>query len=100
MPKVLKESRELRELSVVLLDKVATGVLIETRDLPRAYRVAGGGKIELLVLLKDSYSRLVEVSGLAHEFKSEEEVRTMVRRLLSLVEDMADRYEIKEAADE
>ena len=100
LPKVLKESRELKELSKVLLNNEATSLLIETRDLQRAYHVAGGGKSELLVLLKDSYARLVQASGQAHEFKTDDEVKTMVQRLRSLVEDMADRYEIEEAADE
>ncbi len=100
LPSVLKESRELKELSVVLLDRDATALLIDRRDLQHAYRVAGGGKSELLVLLKDSYARLVQASGQAHEFKTDAEIKTEVRRLRSLVEEMAERYEIEEEADE
>ena len=91
---VLRESRELKELSAVLVDPQATQILVDTRDLLHAYRVAGGGKTELLVLLKDSFARLVEANGQSYEFKDDSDVRVAVRRLVELMKDMADRYEI------
>jgi len=96
LPSVLRESRELKDFSEVLLNNEATKLLIETRDLKRAYRVAGGGKTELLVLLKDSLSRLVEANGQAYEFKGDEEVKANVKRLVDLVRDMASRYEVED----
>lgn len=93
---VLRESRELKKLSVVLLDDTASKILIESRDLDHAYRVAGGGRAEFLVLLRDSFSRLIEANGQAHEFKGDEEAKVVVRRLVELVRELAQRYELSD----
>ena len=92
--KVIRESRDLSKLSQVLLNERATANLFRTRDLERAWHVSGGGRIELLGLLTDLYSRLAEVNGQAREYTGDEEIQEEVRRIRDVVKDMAERYEI------
>lgn len=96
LERVIRESRDLKHLGEALQDDTATAILLRTRDLKRAYRVAGGGKTDLMAILRDSLVQLREANGQAYEFKSDGDVRESVRRLVELVSDMEKRYELKD----
>ena len=93
--RVIAESRELRRLGKVLAHSRARVHLVQNRDLHRAWRIAGGGKEEVLSTLSDIHSQLAEVSGKSTEFGDDDEVRHEVKRIYKLVDDMADRYGVK-----
>ena len=96
LDKVIRESRDLRKLDRVLANDKARANLFRHRDLDRAWRVGGGGRDELLAILSDLYSRLAEVNGQSREYADDHEVRSDVKRIHALVEDMAARYQVKE----
>lgn len=93
---VIRESRDLGKLSEVLLDSAARSNLLRDRDLDRAWRTAGGGKADLIGLLRDLYLRLAEVNGQALEYSDDDEIRDEVRRVQLIVTDMAKRYNVEE----
>ena len=93
--RVIAESRELRRLGKVLAHSRARVHLVQNRDLHRAWRIAGGGKEEVLSTLSDIHSQLAEVSGKSTEFGDDDEVRHEVKLIYKLVDDMADRYGVK-----
>ena len=92
LERVIRESRDLRKLSDVLVNDRARANLIRERNLERAWRVSGGGRFELLGQLSDLYSGLAEVNGKAREYAVDIEVKDEVRRIHELVKDMASRY--------
>ena len=94
LERVIRESRDLSKLSQVLGSERARANLFRDRDLERAWRVSGGGRIELLGLLADLHSRLAEVNGQAREYSEDAEVQDEVRRIRNLVFDMAERYKV------
>ena len=94
LDRVIKESRELRRLSYVLKDPVARVNLLRDRDLEGAWRRSGGGKIELLALLRDSHSRLAEAYGKAVGLPQDHEIESEITKISSLVTKMADQYGI------
>ena len=91
---VIRESRELRKLGKVLANEGSRANLLRDRDLERAWRASGGGREDLLGVLADLYSRLAEVNGKAPEYDDDEQIRTEVRRVHAVVEDMGKRYRI------
>ena len=93
LERVIRESRELRKLSEVLKDEVARVNLLRDRDLDGAWRRSGGGRIELLALLRDAHSRLAEAYGKALDFAEDEEIEAEVRRISGLADAMSARYE-------
>ena len=92
--KVITESRELKQLGEVLLDKRGRASLLNDRNLSEAYRLIGGGRKELMALLNSAYSRLAEANGQAHQFHDDKEIRGEVERIVGLVEDMSMRYKL------
>ena len=92
--KVITESRELKQLGEVLLDERGRASLLNDRDLREAYRLIGGGRIELMALLNSAYSRLAEANGQAHQFRDDKKIRGEVERIVHLVEDMSMRYKL------
>ena len=92
LDRVISESRDLRKLSDVLANDRARANLLRHRDLERAWRVGGGGRIELLGQLSDLYSGLAEVNGKAREYEDDREIRQEIQRIHNLVMDMASRY--------
>ncbi len=91
---VIRESRELRRLGLVLADDRARANLIVYRDLERAWRISGRGKDDVMEILSDVYQRLAEVNGKARDFADDDEIRADVQRIYELVLDMAERYRI------
>jgi hypothetical protein len=91
---VIRESRDLAKLGQVLGNDRARANLMQDRNLERAWRVSGGGRAEVIGLLLSAHSRLAEVNGQAAEYGQDAEVRREVRRICSLVADMATRYEV------
>ena len=96
LKRVIRESRDLRKLSDVLANDRARANLLRNRNLERAWRVGGGGRIELLGQLSDLYSSLAEVSGKAVEYADDNEVREEIRRIHNVVMEMASRYRVDE----
>lgn len=94
--RVIAESRELRRLGKVLAHSRARVHLVQNRDLHRAWRIAGGGKEEVLSALSDIHSQLAEVSGKATEFGDDDEVRHEVKLIYRVVLDMAERYKVQD----
>ncbi len=97
LDRVINESRDLRKLGQVLADDRARVNLIHNRNLERAWRVSGGGREDMLASLTDLYSRLAEVNGKAPEYQDDEDVRDEVRRIHTVVNDMAKRYQVAES---
>ena len=96
LDRVIAESRELRRLGKVLAHSRARVHLVQNRDLHRAWRIAGGGKEEVLSTLSGIHSQLAEVSGKSTEFGDDEEVRHEVNLIYRLVLDMAVRYKVQD----
>ena len=94
--RVIAESRELRRLGKVLAHSRARVHLVQNRDLHRAWRIAGGGKEEVLSTLSDIHSQLAEVSGKSTEFGDDDEVRHEVKLIYRIVLDMAERYKVQD----
>ena len=95
--RVISESRELRKLNDVLADEKARANLSQERNLDLAWRISGGGKQEVLGILSGIYPQLAEINGKAVEFRDDEDVREQVLRIYKLVvDDMADRYGVKQ----
>ena len=92
--RVIRESRDLRNLGMVLENERARANLLRERDLERAWRISGGGRSDLLGLLSDLHLNLAQVNGQAREYAEDEEVREEVRRIYNLVVEMAERYGI------
>lgn len=100
LAKVIDESRDLRKLSDILLDPPARSNLLRDRDLERAWRTAGGGKADLIGLLKDLYLRLAEVTGQSAEYGDDDDVREQIKRIQKVVLDMSERYKVDDKIDE
>ena len=92
--RVITESRELRKFGQVLANSPARGNLLLNRDLERAWRVSGGGRDELLGVLKEVHIQLATVNGQAQEYSQDDEIRKNVRRIWTLADDTASRYGI------
>ena len=92
LQKVISESRDLGKLNLVLKDSSARANLLMNRDLERAWRATGGGKDDLIALLRDLYMRLAGVNGQGHEYRQYADVKEEVERVYGLVNDMAERY--------
>ena len=90
--RVITESRELRKLGQVLANPPARANLLRDRELDRAWRVSGGGRDELLGVLKDVHFQLATVNGQATEYSNDAEICKGVQRVCKLANDMADRY--------
>ena len=93
---VIRESRELRKLGEVLANELARANLLRDRNLERAWRVGGGGRMETLALLADTHSKLAEVTGKSGEFGEDKEIQEEVHRMYLLVMEMAIRYRVAE----
>ncbi len=94
--RVIRESRELSQLSDVLKDDVARANLLRDRDLERAWRTAGGGRIELLALLRDTFARFAEAYGKALTYPHDDEIRDQLHKIVSLTHEVAQRYSFDE----
>lgn len=94
--RVIRESRELSQLSDVLKDDAARENLLRDRDLERAWRSAGGGRIELLGLLRDTFARFAEAYGKALTYPDDDEIRDQLRKIVSLTYEVAQRYSFDE----
>ena len=92
LDKVISESRDLKALGEVLDDDRGRRSLFMDRDLNRAWRIIGRGRVELLALLESAYSRLAEANGQANEYRDDETVQREVRRVCDLTVDMLKRY--------
>lgn len=89
---VIHESRELRKLGQVLDNSPARATLIRRRDLELAWRVSGGGRDELLGVLKEVHLHLASVNGQAQEYSQDDDIQKSVQRIYTLASDTAARY--------
>ena len=89
---VIRESRELKKLGEVMAEPDARANLVRDRDLERAWRVSGGGRNDLLGLLRDTHSRLAEINGQATEYAGDVQIKERVKSLCEIAMDMASRY--------
>ena len=90
--RVITESRELRKLGLVLADGPARRNLLLLRDLERAWRIAGGGRDELIGALRDIHRQLATVNGQAAEYAEDKGIRQEVKRVCELAAETATRY--------
>ena len=97
LARVINESRQLKKLDQVLANERARANLLRDRDLDRAWRVSGGGRIDLLGQIDDIFLRLAEVSGKAPVYRDDEEVREGVAHIYKVASDMAQNYRIEES---
>ena len=96
LSKVIGESRDLSKLSRVLEDPIARVNLLRDRDLDRAWRTTGGGKDDIIGLLRDLYVRLAEVNGQAREYRDYQDVKDEVSRVCVIARDLAERYNVED----
>ena len=90
--RVITESRDLRKLGQVLANSPARAVLLHSRNLERAWAVSGGGRDELIGMLKDVYLQLASVNGQATEYSNDGEICKSVQRICTLASETARRY--------
>lgn len=95
--RVITESRELKKLDQVLANEIARSNLLRDRNLDRAWRVSGGGRIDLLGQIEDIFLRLAEVNGQAPVYGDDLEVRDGVARICKVASDMAQNYSVEES---
>ena len=98
LDRVIRESRELSKLADVLKDDVARANLIQERDLDRAWRSSGGGRVELLGLIRGALSRLAEAYGLSLAFPEDDEVRLEMKKIVDLSTEVANHYDLDQAS--
>ena len=92
IPRVIKESRELRKLGQVLANERARANLLVDRDLERAWRVSGGGRADLIGALIHIHERLSQVNGQAYMYLDDEGIKDEVLRVYELAENTAKSY--------
>lgn len=97
LARVITESRELNKLDQVLANERARSNLLRDRNLDRAWRVSGGGRIDLLGQIDDIFLRLAEVSGQAPVYRDDPDVREGIARIFKVASDMSQNYHIEES---
>ena len=85
-PKVIRESRQIRDLGRVLPNATAREVLADTRDLAMAVRAAGGDQEGIRSELTQARLNLLAANGEAFKFRKNKKVRDLaleVRKVLN-----------------
>lgn len=96
--RVIQDSGELSKLGEVLNDDIARTNLVRDRNLDEAWRSAGGGRVELLGLIRSAFSRLAEGYGKSLAYPEDEEVRLEMERLATLSARVANHYDLDQAS--
>ena len=88
LKKVISESRDIGDLGTVLQHSRARNVLIRSRDLKRAYGIAGGATQDVLEHLDEARLKLADANGIAHEVQVDAEVSEAFARVKRLVQEI------------
>lgn len=86
--KVIRESRDLADLGVVLSDEDATLFLLEKGNLSAAFRMAGGDRRRVLLDLEDARQSLFSANGQAFQWRDDEEVKEKATSVGKVVDEL------------